>query len=194
MSAQGPAARCRWSFIVPLFAVCTVSAVVPAAAQVQPGPPVTLDFQDLDLAYVLSALAQAAGLNVVYHDLPQKPITIRTAQPIPRADIPTLIRTLAAANRVAVIEEGNFIRLVGTGDVEQDPRQIYFYRLRHARAAVLAGTLQSLFGGGGGGGGGAGGLTPTLGQQLRELQAPPVVQQTPQGIVIQGVPALLARC
>jgi general secretion pathway protein D len=180
--------------IVPALAAGAFAWPAPGGAQVPAGPPVTLDFQDLDLAYVLSAIAQAAGLNVIYHDLPAKAITIRTAQPVPRAELPALIRAIAAANRVAVIEEGGFIRFMGTGDFEEDPRQIYFYRLRHARAATLAGTLQSLFGGGGGGGN-AQALRPTLGQQLRELQAPaaPLVQQTPQGIVIQGGPGFIGN-
>jgi general secretion pathway protein D len=184
-------AASRWGALTVLLSL-SASMLAPAGGSAQvgpPGEPVNLDFQDLDLAYVLSALATAAGINVLYHDLPQKPITLRTAQPIPRSEIPALIRSIAAANRVAVVEEGNFMRFVGTGDFEQDPRQIYFYRLRHARAAVLSQTLSALFGQGGGGGGGGTGLPPTLGQQLRELQAPPaVVQQTPQGIVIQGGP------
>jgi general secretion pathway protein D len=175
-----------------LLAVLLPLCAAPARAQVQPGPPITLDFQDLDLAYVLMSLATAAGLNVMYHDLPAKPITIRTSQPVPRTEIPALIRSLAAANQVTVIEEpGGFVRFMGAGDAQPDPRQFYFYRLKHARAAVLSQTLQSLFGGGGGGGNAAGGLRPTLGQQLRELQQPAqpaVVQQLPQGIVIGGGP------
>lgn len=155
-----------------------------AGAQVP--DPVQLDFQDVDLAYVMSALAQAAGINLIYHDLPTKPVTLRTAQPIPRADLPMLIRTLAAANGVAVVEEVGFVRLVGAGDVgEPDPRQLYIYRLRHARATPLAATLQALFGGGlpltG-----PPAVRPPLSQQLRELQAgpQPTTFQTPQGVVI----------
>jgi general secretion pathway protein D len=155
-----------------------------------PGAPVTLDFQDLDLAFVFSALAQAAGLNLIYHDLPSKPVTLRTAPPgIPRSEIPDLIRALAVANRVAVIEEGAFIRLMGAGDIDDDPRQLYIYRLRHARAATLATTLQTLFGGGGGGFGAPASVRPPLSQQLREMQtAPGVPQPTPQGFVITGGP------
>jgi general secretion pathway protein D len=162
-----------------------------AARQVgPPGEPVTLDFQDLDLPFVFSALAQAAGLSLIYHDLPSKPVTLRTAPPgVPRSEIPELIRALAAANGVAVIEEGGFLRLVGGGDVEDDPRQLYIYRLRHARAAILGATLQTLFGGGGGFVGGGAVVRPPLSQQLRDLQTAPtatVAQQGPQGIIITG--------
>src|SRR5262245_59543413 len=69
-----------------LLTLCPLAAPARATAQVV-GPPITLDFQDLDLAYVLSALATAAGMNVIYNDLPQKPITIRTANPVPREEL-----------------------------------------------------------------------------------------------------------
>jgi len=133
---------------------------------------ITLDFQDLELGYVLTALAQAGGINLIYHDLPEKQVTLRTATPVPRADIPRVIRALATANGLAVTEDQGFMHL--TGDVvDPDPRQFYIYRLRHARAATLAATLQSL----------VSGLSTTnsereiaqrymaLSQQLRELQA-----------------------
>ncbi len=149
---------------------------------------VQLDFQDLDLAFVMSALAQAAGLNLIYHDLPQKPVTLRTTQPVPRTELPDILRNLAIANGVAVSQEGSFVRLIGGGDLEDlDPRQLYIYRLKHARAGTLGATLQALFGGAMPQTG-AQGPRPPLSQQLRDLQAGPQPQatatQTPQGIVI----------
>ncbi len=153
--------------------------IVPAGAGA-----VQLDFQDLDLAYVMSTLAQMAGLNLMYHDLPSKPITLRTVQPVPRADIPNLIRSIAAANGIAIEEDVGFLRLIGAGQAsEPDNRQLFIYRLRHVRAANLGGTLQALFGGALPQSSGSG-LPPTLSQQLQTLQAGPQVQQIPQGIVI----------
>lgn len=163
----------------PGFGGAGAPGITPAGANA-----VQLDFQDLDLAYVMSALAQMAGLNLIYHDLPTKPITLRTTQPVPRADVPNLIRSIAAANGIAVQEDGGFLRLIGGGQTDQpDNRQLYIYRLRHVRAPVLSGTLQALFGGALPQTGGSG-LPPTLSQQIQTLQAGPQVQQIPQGIVI----------
>src|SRR5687768_8469295 len=47
-----------------------------------------LDFQDADLRLVIAALAEAGNLNVVYGELPQKRVTLRTTQPLDRAQIP----------------------------------------------------------------------------------------------------------
>lgn len=153
--------------------------IIPAGAGA-----VQLDFQDLDLAYVMSTLAQMAGLNLMYHDLPSKPITLRTVQPVPRAEIPNLIRSIAAANGIAIEEDVGFLRLIGAGQAsEPDNRQLFIYRLRHVRAANLGGTLQALFGGALPQSSGSG-LPPTLSQQLQTLQAGPQVQQIPQGIII----------
>lgn len=180
--------------IVAVIGLLLAFVCAPGALTAQPGPgagiipagpgAVQLDFQDLDLAYVMSALAQMAGLNLIYHDLPSKPITIRTVQAVPRAEVPDLIRSIAAANGIAVQEDAGFLRLIGTGETDEpDNRQLFIYRLRHARAQELAGTLQALFGGSLPQSS-ASGLPLTLSQELQTLQAGPQVQQIPQGIVI----------
>jgi general secretion pathway protein D len=149
-----------------------------------------LNFQDVDLAYVISALAQAAGLNVTYADLPQKLVTVRTTQPVATTDIAALIRNLAESNGISYTEAGGFIRLQGVSGEQQIPRQLYILRLRHARAPVLAGTLQALFGGGTTIRTGNGNPAATLSQQLRlmqmEAQMQAQAQQAQQQFTIQG--------
>lgn len=125
---------------------------VPAAGQQQTirraQGGIVLNFQDVDLAYVISSLAQAAGLNVVYSDMPQKQVTVRTVQPVSVENVAALIRELAFANGVSVVEANGFMRLQGGAPQgEAQPRQLYIQRLQHARAPVLANTLMSLFGG-----------------------------------------------
>lgn len=135
---------------------CCACALLPARAHAQNPVRITsegivLNFQDVDLAYAITALAQAAGLNVVYTDLPQKNVTLRTATPVSPSDVSNLIRRLAEANDVTVAEDPGFMRLQGRTQAEdqaQEARQLFIYRLRHARSPVLAGTLQALFGGG----------------------------------------------
>ncbi|MCI0432679.1 MAG: hypothetical protein L0271_03370 [Gemmatimonadetes bacterium] len=130
----------------------SLGSAMPAAAQ-QPGiqrtqQGVNLNFQDVDLAYVISALAQLASLNVVYYDLPDKQVTVRTSRPVSLDEIAGLIRNLAISNGVSVDEAGGFMRLQGAlSQDQQPPRQLYIERLRHARAPVLAETLTTLFGG-----------------------------------------------
>lgn len=127
---------------------------VPAVVQV-PFPEkgaglITLDFQEVGLAYVFSALAQAASLNIMHVNLPDDNVTLRSARPVPIANIPALIRSLARMNRIAVVEEGGFLRLTGPADSDQVPdnRSLFIHRLRHAQASALAPTLQGLFSGG----------------------------------------------
>jgi general secretion pathway protein D len=161
-----------------------------AQQPIRPAPGgVLLNFQDADFGYVMSALAQAAGISLAYSSLPQVPVTVRTPVPVTPADIVALMRGLAQAHGVTVIEEGSIMRLQGMPQAQSgdDPRQLHILKLRHARAPVLANTLQQLFGAA---------MTPrsgaqqaqTLGQQLRVMQQPQQPGQPPQPpqIVIGG--------
>src|SRR5688572_10212911 len=56
---------------------------------------VTLNFQDVDLAYVLAALAQAARLSVMYSNLPKVPVTVRTVTPLPAEGLMRVLLDLA---------------------------------------------------------------------------------------------------
>lgn len=124
---------------------------------------VLVDFQDVDLRAVITALAEAGGLNVTYGEIPQRRVTLRLRQPVARQDILPLLRTIAQSNGVRVVDEGGILRLEpadapggGGGTIagraqaqqeEQAPaRQLFVYRLRHARAVRLAQTLQAVFG------------------------------------------------
>jgi type II secretory pathway component GspD/PulD (secretin) len=143
------------------------------------------NFQDADLAYVVTALATAAGIGFAYADLPQKPVTLRAT--LTRDEMLSMIRSLAEANGISVIEAAGMIRLQGSAQAIEDPRQLYIHRLRHARAPILAATLQSLFSGVVGG-------TPrvtatgsqTLTQQLQQMQAQQTQAQRPAQIVVGG--------
>lgn len=183
----------RWVALIALVGVLATAlwSPNPVSAQdlgviPQGSEEVELDFQDLDLAYVMAALADAAGLNLIYHDLPDKAITLRTAGPIPREDLPSLIRSVASANGVAVSEDVGFLRLVGGGEAgEADPRQLFIYRLKHARAAELGATLQALFGNGPIPST-VSGVRATLSRQLREMQgANQPAQAQPSQIVVR---------
>ena len=168
-------------------------AQVPATTNPLPAAPtvtkagVIVDFQDAELRYVVSALAEAAGMNVVYGDLPPKRITLRLRQPVPKENVPALLRSLAQSNGLLVSEEAGLMRIENadalrgpaprndatSGSGAQELR-LYVYRLRHARAPKLAGTLQALFGGARGGAQGGGRDRATLSDGLRSFQVPPL--------------------
>ena len=145
------------------------------------------DFQDADLRLVLSALAEAGHLNVVYSELPNRRVTLRTNQPVPQEQMLALLKSLASSNGLRVTEDGAFVRIEDTGTREARPAptqdttaqpelRLFVYRLKHARAARLASTLQAIFGGGTNREfGQPGGASPsTLSEGLRQQQIPPV--------------------
>ncbi|HWV58919.1 MAG TPA: secretin N-terminal domain-containing protein [Longimicrobiales bacterium] len=146
-----------------------------SARQVEPAPGggVVLNFREVQLSQALEALAQAVGVNIVLTAIPQIPITLRTSQPVSLDEARDLLYSLARANGIFITESAGFLRLHGAAqDVPPgDLRELYIYRLRHARAGVLAATLQALFGGPALGpavsGGGAG---TTLSQRLQALE------------------------
>jgi len=118
-----------------------------------------IDFQDVDLRLVITALAEAGGLNVVYGDLPNRKITLHIKQPVMRPDILPLLRSVAQANGLVLAQSGSLIQVTGagagdrTGRISQDAGgqpadiRLFLYRLKHVRAAQLATTLQAVFGG-----------------------------------------------
>lgn len=158
---------------------------VPQDAVPQEQQGIRLDFQDVDLRLVISALAEAGNLNVVYSDLPQRSVTLRMAQSVAPDDVLALLRSLAASNGLEVIEEGPLVRVVASdasspeaeGDdvaSQEQPLRLYVHRLRHVRAPRLAATLQSIFGGRGGPSATADARTQSLSERLRAQQVQPV--------------------
>ena len=177
-----------------LFALLATSAPASAAAAQRPvpAPPpagarataegILVDFQDAEIRSVITALAEAAGVNVTYGDLPSRKITLRMRQPVPADSVRSLLRGIADANGLRVTERGSLLRFDGIAPPAPAPMQVqpqaggvklYVYRLRHARAARLAGTLQAIFGGGGVPEVSEAGPIP-LSQRLREQQISPL--------------------
>ena len=161
-----------------------------AAAQQPPGSTsgarattqgILVDFQDADIRTVITALAEAAGLNVTFGDLPQRRITLRVRQPVPNDSVRILLRTVAEANGVHVTDTAGLLRFEAvprppevqqTGATRQPGTpQLYVYRLRHARSANLASTLQAIFGGAMTSEPVESNMSP-LSQRLREQQVP----------------------
>lgn len=143
---------------------------------------ILVDFQDVDLRAVITALSEAAGLNVSYGDLPARRVTLRLRQPVPRANIAALLRSLAQSHGLHVEEEGGVLRFTsaeapapgaaGAAQATTDPR-LFVYPIKHVQAGRLAATLQAIFGGGRPGDlEGSARLRPGLSQQLRDQRIP----------------------
>ncbi len=196
--------RYRRPFVITLLALFSVvaggaAAQEPAAVQTT-AQGLLFDFQDADLRVVLAALGEAGRLNLVYSELPSRRVTLRTNQPIAADQILPLLKSLAASNGLKLTEEGGFVRIedLGSREARSAPRRdtiappdlrLFVYRLKHARATKLAGTLQAIFGGSGNRQAAAfGGQTgSTLSQELRRQQIPPAeVGQAPQVSVELG--------
>lgn len=163
---------------------------------------IAFDFQDVDLRMVITALAEAGGLNIVYGALPQVPITLRTNQSIPREEVRRLLENIVEANGLRIVDQGSLLRIeVAGSDARPEPstptaqqsagaeRRLFVYRLKHAEATRLAGTLQALFGGGPASGQASRTGPLGLSQELRAQQVPFVVPEAARAQTAPGAPA-----
>lgn len=167
-----------------------------------------VDFQDVELRTVIIALAEAGGLNVTYGEIPQRRVTLRLRQPVSQQDLLPLLRSIAQSNGLRVAEEGGVLRfeavdapgggtIAGRTQAQQQeqqqapPRQLFVYRLRHARAVRLAQTLQAVFGQGSVTPQGAAMSTRPLSEYLRDQAIRPFTP-TDTMTPVQAVPGQIA--
>src|SRR4029077_14289609 len=70
-----------------------------------------IDFQDADLRAVITAIAEAGGLNVTYGEIPARRLTLHLPQSPSRAEMPALLRNVAASNGLRVVADGTLLRV-----------------------------------------------------------------------------------
>ena len=162
----------RWMMVL----AAALAAAAPAAAQ--PGADgvrrtdggIMIDFPNTDLRLVVAALAEAAGLNVVYADLPNRTVSLRTSTAVPVSQVRVYLESLLRANQLELRDEGGgLLRIVSTAPDAPPPGQpaatpaargaagaagIFVHRMRHAPAEDVARSLGALFGLGDGSWGG----------------------------------------
>jgi general secretion pathway protein D len=129
-----------------------------------------LDFQDQPLRIVLSAIAEAGGLNVTLSNIPAKSVTVRMGQSMSRDSMAMIMKSVAEANGLKVTVLGGLMSIEGTApspeEVATQSRataaqqfqqatqaatlKLFTYRLKHANAVDLAPVLTNLFTGAGG--------------------------------------------
>ena len=150
------------------------------------GDSVELNFQNAEIAVVLSALAELAGLNLMHGNLPDLRVTLRTGRPVPRTELRAYLEGIVSANGLALEVNGNLVTIEGPPDdrsgrrasqrgeleVPEAAPRIYVYRLRHAEAVQIAQTLGTVFGTASGSYGGQGLSRQGLSSDLTELRDP----------------------
>ncbi|MEP6571857.1 MAG: hypothetical protein ABJD11_04150, partial [Gemmatimonadota bacterium] len=138
-------------------------------------------------------------------------VTLETPAPVPRSAVAGLLKGLVEAQGLEFSEDSAFYHISvkapepprpppRTAADSSGPIQLFVIRLKHARAADVAATVNQLFGGGGEFSGHSGLSSGTLSDELRRNVAPPqgsgtVAAGPGQGALLrlQGERCLLRR-
>lgn len=171
-----------------LFALSFASCRVAALAGQQEAPPagdsVTVRFVDADLRTVVQSLARYLPKPVVVGNAPSARVTLESPGPVSRATVATLLRGLLESQSLTLREDSSYFVVeakpvpVAMPPAESRPRsqgdtRLHVIRLKHARAADVAATINLLFGVGGGFSGSNGLSGGTLSDELRRNVVPP---------------------
>jgi general secretion pathway protein D len=168
---------------------------------------VTLRIVSVDLRTAVQIIQQYLDRPVIFGGASAGPqVSLETPHPVARRDVPRLLRGLLESQAYELVDDSASMTYrarpreptraasassSGQGAIATDPAQhraagtpeLFVIALRHARAADVATTINTLFGHGGSGyGGGALNRAPTLSDQLRATQIPPLDAAAPQAI------------
>jgi general secretion pathway protein D len=203
--------------IVPIL-LALVLAAPPLRAQPlvsESAQGVTVNLVEVELRAAVQALSQYLDRPVIIGAVGTQRVTFTSARPVPRADIPGLLRTLLAGQGYAMAEvEGGYeIRGGGQPGAQGAPGQypqpfppsappggslasaggmeLFVIRLRHARTADVAATVNALYGRGGALGE-IGQRRGTLNDQLNANRVAPYGQPAPDVTAVQGQPGNLS--
>lgn len=149
---------------------------------------VSVRFVDTDIRAVIQALGRYLPKPVVVGAIQPSRVSLETPTPVARSGIEALLKGLVESQNLEFAEDSAFFR-IGTpipvpprppssgvsGSNGQDTAviQLFVIRLKHARAADVAATVNQLFGGSGEFSGSAGLSSGTLSEELRRNRVPP---------------------
>lgn len=171
------------------------AAPLSAQGPVTLGDSVSVRFVEADIRAVIQGLGAYLSKPVLTSNLPALRVTLETPHPVPRSEVPTLLKGLVESNGLEFTEDSSFYRVQPKAPpppVAQPQRsdtgqgsapRLFVIRLKHAIAADIAATVNQLFGGGGefsGRSGLRGG--GSLGDQLRQNLVPPAGVSNPATI------------
>jgi general secretion pathway protein D len=157
-----------------------------------------LRFVDADIRVVVQALGRYLPKPLLLGATPPAQVTIETPAPIPQAQVPAILRGLLDAQNLRLVEDSAFYRVapaaaaafqaaapVPSGQAPGPPLRLFVVRLKHAKAADVAATVNLLFGTSGAFAGAKGpAATGTLSEELRRaaqqtLQPPVPAEAAP---------------
>jgi general secretion pathway protein D len=143
---------------------------------------VTVRFVDADLRGIFQLLGRYLGKPLLSTGVPGDRVTLDYPAPLPASSIAGLLKGLAQAHNLELLEEVSFFRLgpkpaPGSAEAprarEQGAIELFVIRLKHARAADVAATVNLLFGGTGEFSGRPELSGGTLSDELRSNALPP---------------------
>lgn len=151
-----------------------------AQVSVRGADSIEVRFVDADLRAVVQGLGRYLPKPLVVSGLPATRVSLESPGPVPTETAVALLRGLLTAQRLILVEEAEYFTINaeavapvappaapadatrGTG-----PMELFVVRLKHARAADVAATVNLLFGGSGQFAGTTGLTSPSLSEQLR---------------------------
>ncbi len=154
----------RLSSLAAALAVLAAAPVGRAMAQAPPpSDSVSIRFVDADLRNVVQSLAAYLEHPLVIATLPGNRVTLETPRPVPRAEVPALLRGLLASQQQELVLDtaAALFRIRSIGEPRQSnapaasstsrPQDdgglvLFTLRLRHARASDVAATVNALYG------------------------------------------------
>jgi general secretion pathway protein D len=173
------------------------------------GDSVTIRLIDVELQVAVQALARYLDRPVVVGSITGTRITLETPQPVPRADVPRLLRGVLESQSYELLDDSvaGLYRVrprevaparpvtapeASGGRPMQGPLQLFVIHLRHARASEVAASVSALYNRGGALGE-LGARQSTLRRELQEGRIPPGLpgENMPAEAAIQR-PAALA--
>jgi general secretion pathway protein D len=149
---------------------------------------VTIRLVEVELRAAVQAMSRYLDRPVIFGALAGSRVTLETPAPVPRAEIVHLLRGILQSHGLELLEDSAHYRVrapsqPGTPDATRAARagaprnggaiELFVLRLRHARAADVAATVNALYGRGGALGE-LGERPPTLRDELRGHQVPPL--------------------
>jgi type II secretory pathway component GspD/PulD (secretin) len=182
-----------------LLAAACLAFPAPLAAQ-QAGPvtvhgdSLSIRLVDADLRGVVQALGRHLDRPVVLGEVAGGRITLETPHPVPRAEVATLLRGVLESQNLQMVEESGVYQIrsrhapqpsrpdFGGAFSQQSAggTELFVIRLRHARAADVAATVNALYGRAAALGE-LGARPPLLSDELRQSRVPPF-QEVPQAM------------
>jgi general secretion pathway protein D len=167
----------------------TVLAVAPLRAQDTSAvrftnDSITVRFVETDIRAVIQALGRYLPKPVLVGAVQPVRVSLETPGPVDRTTLTALLKGLVESQNLEFKEDSAFYRVAPRGTDAPGPPdrqtarrdtgavQLFVIRLRHARAADVAATVNLLFGGGGEFSGRAGLSSGTLSDELRRNVVP----------------------